>query len=117
MRHLTEEQIKELKELLLKWQDEILNKTKEVLEEGLKYEGGDDIDRARTENLRLLRLKNLDRDRKVLKRIEMTLLKFEYGTYGICEMCGTEIPYERLKARPIARLCIKCKIEEEEEED
>jgi DnaK suppressor protein len=117
MRHLTEEQLEELKKILLSWQDEILNHTKEALEDGLKYEGGDDIDRARTENLRLLKLRDLDRNRKVLKRIEMTLLKFEYGTYGICERCGAEIPYERLKARPIAKLCIKCKIEEEEEED
>ncbi len=117
MRHLTPEQIEELKNILLNWEKEILNKSREVLEEGLKYEGGDDLDRARTESSRMLRLRNLDRDRKVLKRIEMTLMKFEYGTYGICERCGAEIPYERLKARPIAKLCIKCKIEEEEEED
>jgi DnaK suppressor protein len=117
MRHLTAEQIEELKQKLIEWEREILNKSKEVLEEGLKYEGGDEIDRARTESSRILKLRDLDRDRKVLKRIEETLAKFEYGTYGICERCGEEIPYERLKARPIARLCIKCKIEEEEEED
>ena len=41
------------------------------------------------------------------------LLKMEEGTYGICENCGEPIPYKRLKARPVARLCIRCKEEEE----
>lgn len=33
--------------------------------------------------------------------------------YGACEECGEEIGYERLDALPHARLCIKCKEQEE----
>ncbi|GAT64488.1 TraR/DksA C4-type zinc finger protein [Planomonospora sp. ID91781] len=29
-------------------------------------------------------------------------------TYGRCDGCGSAIPYERLKARPLARLCVQC---------
>lgn len=62
----------------------------------------------------MLRLR--DRERKLLKKIEKALEKIEVGTYGICEMCGKEIPIERLEARPVTDLCIECKIEQEEEE-
>ena len=116
MKHLTPEQIAELKKELLTWKEKLLQETQENVGEPLSYEGGDEIDRADAEAGRLVMLRNLDRDRKVLKRIEMTLQKIEYGTYGICEMCGAEIPYERLKARPIAKLCINCKEIEEENE-
>jgi DnaK suppressor protein len=35
--------------------------------------------------------------------------RFKDGTYGKCEGCGREIPFERLQARPTARLCVTCK--------
>ena len=56
------------------------------------------------------------RDLSVRTRLENTLHevqdalgKFERGTYGICEHCGTKIDWARLEAKPEARLCIKCK--------
>ncbi|WP_457642271.1 TraR/DksA family transcriptional regulator [Persephonella sp.] len=116
MEHLTKEQIEELKNILLQWKEQLLQESHDSIGEPLSYEGGDEIDRADTEAGRLVMLRNLDRDRKVLKRIEMTLQKIEYGTYGVCEMCGEPIPYPRLKARPIAKLCIHCKEIEEENE-
>jgi RNA polymerase-binding protein DksA len=44
-----------------------------------------------------------------LHEVEDALGKFERGTYGICENCGTKIDWARLEAKPEARLCIKCK--------
>lgn len=29
-------------------------------------------------------------------------------SYGRCEGCGSGIPFERLKARPLARFCMEC---------
>lgn len=37
-------------------------------------------------------------------------------TYGICEGCQGDIPYKRLKARPVTTLCIECKTSQEEAE-
>ncbi len=116
MKHLTPEQIVEIKNFLLSWKRQILQDAQQAVGEQLSYEGGDEIDRADTEAERLVTLRNLDRDRKVLKKIEYSLMKIESGTYGICEVCGSEIPFERLKARPVANLCIKCKEIEEENE-
>ncbi|NPA51706.1 MAG: RNA polymerase-binding protein DksA [Aquificae bacterium] len=116
MEHLTKEQIEELKNILLKWKEELLKDTQESVGEPLSYEGGDEIDRADAEAERFLTLRTLDRERKLLKKIEYSLTKIEYGTYGICEICSKEIPYERLKARPVANLCIDCKEAQEENE-
>jgi DnaK suppressor protein len=44
------------------------------------------------------------------------LEKIEDGSYGICEMCGEEIPIKRLKAIPDARCCIACQTELEQDE-
>lgn len=62
----------------------------------------------------LLRLK--DRERKLIKKIDEALNRIAAGEYGICERCGQEIPYPRLKARPVTTLCIECKTQQEQEE-
>ena len=48
-----------------------------------------------------------------LQAIDAALEKIGAGMYGECESCGGEIPKSRLKVIPHARLCIKCKQEEE----
>jgi len=116
LKHLTKDQIEEIKDILLNWKKQILEDAKENIGEPLSYEGGDEIDRADTEAERFLTLRMLDKERKLLKKIEYSLAKIEAGTYGLCEMCDTEIPFERLKARPVANLCIKCKEIQEENE-
>ncbi len=40
------------------------------------------------------------------KAIEDALEKMESGTYGVCEECGEEIPFDRLEANPSARTCV-----------
>lgn len=61
-----------------------------------------------------LRLK--EREQKLLKKIDDALDRLATNTYGICLRCGEEIPYKRLKARPVTTLCIECKTQQEREE-
>lgn len=61
-----------------------------------------------------LRLK--EREQKLLKKIDDALDRLGTNTYGICLRCGEEIPYKRLKARPVTTLCIECKTQQEREE-
>ncbi|PTM59200.1 TraR/DksA C4-type zinc finger protein [Desmospora activa] len=42
-----------------------------------------------------------------LEEVEMALLRMEEGHYGICAVCGMEIPYERLEAVPETAYCIE----------
>ena len=44
----------------------------------------------------------------LLEQVEDALDRFEDGTYGVCDSCGSDIPMERLEAMPSAALCIKC---------
>jgi DnaK suppressor protein len=57
-----------------------------------------------------------DRERKLLKKIDEALERMDAATYGTCERCGEDIPYKRLKARPVTTLCIECKTLQEQEE-
>jgi DnaK suppressor protein len=59
----------------------------------------------------LLRLR--DRERKLMIKIKEALERIEDGTFGICEECGEKISVKRLRARPMATLCIDCKHEQE----
>jgi DnaK suppressor protein len=56
------------------------------------------------------------RESRLAEKIASALSKIEDGTFGICEECGRRISEKRLIARPIARLCIKCKEKEEMQE-
>jgi len=57
-----------------------------------------------------------EREQKLLKKIDEALDRLKKSTYGICERCEEEIPYQRLKARPVTTLCIACKTLQEQEE-
>jgi DnaK suppressor protein len=69
----------------------------------------DPNDRASQESDMALELRNRDRERKLIKKIEETIAKIDAGEYGYCESCGIEIGLKRLEARPTATLCIDCK--------
>ncbi len=76
----------------------------------------DPADRATMESDRAFVLRLRDRELKLIKKIKGALQRLEDGTYGICEECGEEIGVARLKARPVTKLCIRCKSKQEEEE-
>jgi DnaK suppressor protein len=43
-----------------------------------------------------------------IQQIEATLTRISDGTYGSCAKCGEPIDPRRLKALPIAAMCISC---------
>lgn len=69
----------------------------------------DPNDRASQESDMALELRNRDRERKLIRKIEETLKNIASDEYGYCEQCGEEIGLKRLQARPTATLCIDCK--------
>jgi len=46
--------------------------------------------------------------RLVLDDVEHALQRISVGTYGLCQRCGGEIDFARLKAIPHATLCMSC---------
>ncbi|MDY6838402.1 MAG: TraR/DksA C4-type zinc finger protein [Thermodesulfobacteriota bacterium] len=73
----------------------------------------DTLDRASTEMDNVLSFRMRERESKLVKKIKYSLAKLQDGTYGICEECGRAISKGRLRARPIARFCIRCKEQQE----
>jgi len=69
----------------------------------------DPNDRASQESDMSLELRNRDRERKLIKKIDETIASIDAGEYGYCNSCGIEIGLKRLEARPTATLCIDCK--------
>lgn len=69
----------------------------------------DPADRASQEEEFSLELRNRDRERKLIKKIDETLQLIDEDEYGWCDACGVEIGIRRLEARPTATQCIDCK--------
>jgi DnaK suppressor protein len=73
----------------------------------------DPNDRATQESDIGVELRNRDRERKLIKKINETLANIDSDDYGYCLSCGAEIGLQRLEARPTASLCIDYKTLEE----
>ena len=79
------------------------------------FDIGDEGDRADTERTHEVSVLLSLRDKEKLQAIEEALEKLREGTYGVCEECGDEIGGGRLKAMPLARLCVSCQSQLEKE--
>jgi DnaK suppressor protein len=71
-------------------------------------------EQASTEADQHLLLMMKEREQRRLKEIDAALARLDDNTYGICDECEEEIPYKRLKVRPMTTLCVPCKSRQEE---
>ena len=76
----------------------------------------DPNDRASQESDMALELRNRDRERKLIKKIDETIGRIDANEYGYCDSCGVEIGLKRPEARPTATLGIDCKTLDERRE-
>ena len=103
------------KDLLDKWLQDLLNQADNTVM-GLMNNDvnpSDPLDRAVVDTERSYTLRMRDRESILIRKIRRSLEDIEDDIYGICEECGQDIAIERLKARPVARRCIKCKTQQE----
>lgn len=109
--YMNAEMTKHFREILGKWRsqlrDEVDRTVHHMQDEAANFP--DPNDRATQEEEFTLELRTRDRERKLIKKIEESLIDLDKGDYGFCESCGTEIGIRRLEARPTATLCIDCK--------
>ena len=112
---MEEKELEFFKELLNTQLEELLNQAGYTVA-GMREEidsCADLTDRASFEIDRTFMLRIRDRESRLIKKIKKALERIEDGIFGICERCGEEISIKRLKARPVATLCIECKTKEE----
>jgi DnaK suppressor protein len=67
----------------------------------------DPADRATIEEEHALELRTRDRERKLLKKIEQSIIRIDAGDYGYCDETGEPIGVGRLLARPTATLSLE----------
>jgi DnaK suppressor protein len=67
----------------------------------------DPADRATIEEEHALELRTRDRERKLLKKIQQSVVRVDEGEYGYCEETGEPIGIGRLLARPTATLSLE----------
>lgn len=109
--YMGEQQLAHFRTILDNWRASLVDETKQTVHY-MQYESAnhpDPTDRASQETDMALELRNRDRDRKLVKRIDKTIKQLEEDEYGFCESCGIEIGIQRLEARPTATQCIDCK--------
>ena len=104
----------------------LLDMKEKLLAEGLRkslpgdlarpFDIGDEGDRADIERTHEVSILLSVRDKEKLLAIEEALEKLREGTYGVCEECGDEIGAGRLKAMPLAKLCVPCQSRLEKEQ-
>ncbi len=69
----------------------------------------DSADRATQEEGFSLELRERDRERKLIRKIDQAITRLDNNEFGYCKLCGVEIGIRRLEARPTATMCIDCK--------
>jgi DnaK suppressor protein len=104
--------------LLTQWLAELLSRAGITVVGLLDSEDhlSDPLDQAVLDTERGYTLRIRDRESVLIKKIRASLEDIEDGVYGICDDCGSEISIARLKARPVAKCCIRCKTLQEEKE-
>ncbi|GAA5180520.1 RNA polymerase-binding protein DksA [Niveibacterium umoris] len=109
--YMNEKQLAHFRSILEAWkldlQSDIERTVHTMQDEATAF--ADPNDRASQESDIALELRNRDRERKLVKKIDQTLARIDANDYGYCDSCGVEIGLKRLEARPTATQCIDCK--------
>ena len=76
----------------------------------------DEIDTASSEMNLAFQGRPRERERGLLSKINEAIERIEQGVFGECTSCGEDIGAKRIRARPMAQLCIDCKAEQDQQE-
>ncbi|MFC1750501.1 RNA polymerase-binding protein DksA [Pseudomonadota bacterium] len=109
--YMSSDQIAHFRKLLTAWKHALMEEVDRTVhymqDEAANFP--DPNDRASQESDFTMELRARDRERRLIKKIEESIVILDSGDYGFCDSCGVEIGIRRLEARPTANLCIDCK--------
>ena len=106
------------KKKLLAWKDEIIQSNSKILfvNEDQEISSPDVVDQASSQTEKTLEMRTINRQRKLLTKIDRAIKRIAEDTYGYCEETGEPIGIKRLIARPIATLSIEAQEKHEKNE-
>jgi len=118
-KHMCEKHKVYFKKKLIEWKNEII----EINSKGLylkdidhEISSPDVVDQAASQTEKNVEMRTLNRQIKLLSKIEKAIKKINDNTYGYCEETGEAIGLKRLIARPIATLSIEAQEKHEKNE-
>ena len=107
-----------IKKKLLVWKNEIMKSNSKILfvNEDQEISSPDIVDQASSQTEKTIEMRTINRQRKLLTKIDKAIKRIEDDTYGYCEETGEPIGIKRLIARPIATLSIEAQEKHEKNE-
>ena len=118
-KYMCERQKTYFKKRLLEWKNEIIElNSKGLYLKDVNHEisSPDVLDQASSQADKNVEMRTLNRQIKLLSKIEKAIKKINDNTYGFCEETGEPIGVKRLIARPIATLTIEAQEKHEKNE-
>jgi len=107
------------KRRLTEWKNEIVKfNSKNLYFKEVDHEisSPDIVDQASSQTEKTVEMRTLNRQIKLLSKIDKAIKKIHNNTYGYCEETGEPIGVKRLVARPIATLSIEAQEKHEKNE-
>ena len=107
------------KKKLTEWKIDLVKANNEALYNSSMDDNStsaDIVDQASSYTEKNVEMRAINRQIKLISKIDSALKRIINGTYGFCEETGEPIGLKRLMARPVATLCIAAQEEHEKEE-
>ena len=107
------------KKRLAEWRDEIVTSNSKGMylnNSDHDISSSDIVDQASSQTEKSVEMRTLNRQIKLLSKIDKAIKKIKNNTYGFCEETGEPIGLKRLIARPIATLSIEAQEKHEKNE-
>ena len=118
-KYMCDKHRKFFKKKLIDWKNEIIESNAKGLylnEVDREISSADIIDQASSQTEKTVEMRTLNRQIKLLSKIDKAIKRINDNTYGYCEETGEPIGLKRLIARPIATLSIEAQEKHEKNE-
>ena len=118
-KYMCEKHKKYFKKKLIEWKNEIIESNAKSLylnEVDREISSADIVDQASSQTEKSVEMRTINRQIKLLSKIDKAIKKIKDNTYGYCEETDEPIGLKRLIARPIATLSIEAQEKHEKNE-
>ena len=118
-KYMCEKQKAYFKKRLVDWRNEIIElNSKGLYLKNVDHEisSADIVDQAASQTEKSVEMRTLNRQIKLISKIDKAINRIKDNTYGYCEETGEQIGLKRLIARPIATLSIEAQEKHEKNE-
>ena len=107
------------KNKLTEWKKDLVRTNNEALYNSSLDDNStsaDIVDQASSYTDKNVEMRAINRQMKLISKIDTAIKKIQEGTYGFCEETAEPIGLKRLMARPISNLCIAAQEKHEKDE-